>query len=31
MDIKLPEDFVCLASLESFTAASRERHVTQWA
>ena len=29
MDIKLLEDFVCLASLESFTAASRERHVTQ--
>jgi DNA-binding transcriptional LysR family regulator len=29
MDIKLLEDFVCLATLESFTAASRERHVTQ--
>jgi DNA-binding transcriptional LysR family regulator len=29
MDIKLLEDFVCLAALESFTAASRERHVTQ--
>ena len=29
MDIKLLEDFVCLARLESFTAASRERHVTQ--
>ena len=29
MDIKLLEDFVCLAKLESFTAAARERHVTQ--
>jgi DNA-binding transcriptional LysR family regulator len=29
MDIKLLEDFVCLATLQSFTAASRERHVTQ--
>ena len=29
MDIKLLEDFVCLATLESFTAASRERHITQ--
>lgn len=29
MDIKLLEDFVCLATLESFTAASRERNVTQ--
>lgn len=29
MDIKLLEDFVCLATLESFTAASRERHVSQ--
>lgn len=29
MDIKLLEDFVCLASLGSFTAASRERNVTQ--
>ncbi|MDH3762302.1 MAG: LysR family transcriptional regulator [Gammaproteobacteria bacterium] len=29
MDIKLLEDFVCLAALESFTAASRERHITQ--
>ena len=29
MDFKLLEDFVCLATLESFTAASRERHVTQ--
>jgi len=29
MDIKLLEDYVCLATLESFTAASRERHVTQ--
>jgi len=29
MDIKLLEDFICLATLGSFTAASRERHVTQ--
>ncbi len=29
MDFKLLEDFVCLARLESFTAASRERHITQ--
>jgi DNA-binding transcriptional LysR family regulator len=29
MDIKLLEDFVCLAALENFTAASRERNVTQ--
>lgn len=29
MDIKLLEDFVCLAGLENFTAASRERRVTQ--
>ncbi len=29
MDIKLLEDFVCLATLESFTVASRERHITQ--
>ncbi len=29
MDIKLLEDFVCLATLENFTAASLERHVTQ--
>ncbi len=29
MDIKLLEDFVCLARLENFTAASRERHITQ--
>jgi len=29
MDIKLLEDFVCLAKRESFTAAARERHVTQ--
>ncbi len=29
MDIKLLEDFVCLATLESFTAASLERHITQ--
>ena len=29
MDIKLLEDYICLARLESFTAASRERHVTQ--
>ncbi|MCP4286865.1 MAG: LysR family transcriptional regulator, partial [Gammaproteobacteria bacterium] len=29
MDIKLLEDFVCLAALESFTAASRERNITQ--
>ena len=29
MDIKLLEDFVCLATLENFTAASRERRVTQ--
>ena len=29
MDIKLLEDFVCLARLENFTAASRERRVTQ--
>lgn len=29
MDIKLLEDFVCLATLENFTAASRERNVTQ--
>jgi len=29
MDIKLLEDFVCLAAQESFTAAARERNVTQ--
>ena len=29
MDIKLLEDFVCLARLENFTAASRERFITQ--
>jgi DNA-binding transcriptional LysR family regulator len=29
MDIKLLEDFVSLATQESFTAAARERHVTQ--
>ena len=29
MDIKLLEDFVCLARRENFTAASRERHITQ--
>lgn len=29
MDIKLLEDFVCLAALESFTAAARERNITQ--
>ncbi len=29
MDIKLLEDFVCLATLQNFTAASRQRHVTQ--
>ena len=29
MDIKLLEDYICLATLESFTAAARERHVTQ--
>ena len=29
MDIKLLEDFVCLATQKSFTAAARERHVTQ--
>ena len=29
MDIKLLEDFVCLATLENFTAASRERRITQ--
>ena len=29
MDIKLLEDFVCLAEQESFTAAARERNVTQ--
>lgn len=29
MDIKLLEDFICLAAQESFTAAARERHVTQ--
>lgn len=29
MDIKLLEDFVCLAALESFTVASRERNITQ--
>jgi DNA-binding transcriptional LysR family regulator len=29
VDIKLLEDFVCLAKLENFTAASRERRVTQ--
>lgn len=29
MDIKLLEDFVCLSRLENFTAAARERHVTQ--
>ncbi|MEH6579660.1 MAG: LysR family transcriptional regulator [Amphritea sp.] len=29
MDIKLLEDFVCLANLQNFTAAALERHVTQ--
>jgi len=29
MDIKLLEDFICLATQESFTAAARARHVTQ--
>jgi DNA-binding transcriptional LysR family regulator len=29
VDIKLLEDFVCLAKLQNFTAASRERRVTQ--
>lgn len=29
MDIKLLEDFVCLARLENFTAASLERNITQ--
>ena len=29
MDIKLLEDFVYLAEMESFTAAARERHITQ--
>ena len=29
MDIKLLEDFICLAEQESFTAAARERNVTQ--
>ncbi len=29
VDIKLLEDFVCLATLQNFTAASRQRHVTQ--
>lgn len=29
MDIKLLEDFICLARLENFTAASRERNITQ--
>lgn len=29
MDFKLLEDFICLARLESFTAASRERSITQ--
>jgi len=29
VDIKLLEDFVCVANLQNFTAASRERHVTQ--
>jgi len=29
MDIKLLEDFVCLTAQESFTAAARERNVTQ--
>ncbi len=29
MDIKLLEDFVCLARLENFTVAARERHITQ--
>lgn len=29
MDLKLLEDFVCLAQLQSFTAAARERLVTQ--
>ena len=29
MDIKLLEDFVCLAVQQSFTAAARERNVTQ--
>ena len=29
MDIKLLEDFVCLATLQNFTAASRERCITQ--
>lgn len=29
MDIKLLEDFVCLAAQENFTAAARERNITQ--
>jgi DNA-binding transcriptional LysR family regulator len=29
VDIKLLEDFVCLANLQNFTAAALERHVTQ--
>ncbi len=29
LDIKLLEDFVCLARLENFTAAARERYITQ--
>ena len=29
MDIKLLEDFVCLAALENFTTAALERHITQ--
>ncbi len=29
MDTKLLEDFVCLARFENFTAAARERHITQ--
>jgi LysR family transcriptional regulator, hypochlorite-specific transcription factor HypT len=29
MDIKLLEDFVCLAKLQSFTTAALERHITQ--
>lgn len=29
MDIKLLEDFICLGSLQSFTAAARERNISQ--
>jgi DNA-binding transcriptional LysR family regulator len=29
LDIKLLEDFVCLANLQNFTAAALERHITQ--